>query len=116
MCSTARRPAGTAHRHGTRHSEASYLLGKYPGASAEGALLRTLAGDRFRIESLGAADLTVAEPIGIAAELQRTAVVRAFPWSALWYVGLLAGGDRSTGERRHENAASRRFQLRPGDR
>ena len=98
-------PAGTVHRHGTRHSETNYLLGKYPGASAEAALLRTLAGDRFRIESLGAADLTVAEPIGIAAELQRTAVLRAFPWSALWYVGLLVG----------ERSIDRRAKARGSD-
>lgn len=38
-------------------SEASYLLGKYLGPSAEAALLRALATDRFRIEPLTPVDL-----------------------------------------------------------
>jgi uncharacterized protein len=39
-------------------SEATYLLGKYLGHVAEAALLRSLATERFRIEALGAGDLT----------------------------------------------------------
>jgi uncharacterized protein len=38
-------------------SEASYLLGKYLGPTAEAALLRTLATDRFRLEPLAPTDL-----------------------------------------------------------